>query len=225
MKIMIVEDDKTIRNIISKELKTWGYEVFEVLDFENVLKDFKNEDPDLILLDIILPNNNGYYWCGTIRTISNVPIIFISSKSENIDQIMAMQMGADDYICKPFEVSLLIAKIQALLRRTYDFTNNANVIKAGDISLLTDRAILTYKNEEISFTKTELMILEDLMKSKGNFVSKNELIEKCWYSDDYIDENTLYVNMSRIRSKLKDIGLNNIIETKSGFGYKFKGTE
>lgn len=225
MKIMIVEDDKTIRNIISKELELWGYEVFEALDFDNILDDFRREKPDLILLDIILPSNNGYYWCGAIRAISNVPIIFISSKSENIDQIMAMQMGADDYVCKPFEVNLLIAKIQALLRRTYDFSNNTAVIKLGEISLIVDRGILTYKDKEINFTKTELMIIESLMKSEGNFVSKNDLIEKCWYSDDYIDENTLYVNMSRIRGKLKDIGLNNIIETKSGFGYKFKGLD
>lgn len=218
-KIMIVEDDDIIASSIKKHLEKWNYDVFVVNDFENVLEDFRLYEPLLILLDISLPYYNGYYWCQEIRKESEVPIIFISSTSENMNIVMAMNMGGDDFIAKPFDLTVLMAKIQAILRRTYDFGSETNVIAHKGAMLNISDATLTFNGEKIDLTKNEYRILLTLLENKGKVVSRNFLMNKLWETDSYVDENTLTVNVSRLRKKLERSGLADFIETRSGMGY------
>ena len=188
-------------------------------DFSDVLTEFAATGPQLVLMDIHLPFFNGYHWCSEIRKISAVPIIFVSSASENMNILMAVDMGGDDFIAKPFDLTVLMAKIQAILRRTYDFGSETNVIAHKGAMLNISDATLSFNGEKIDLTKNEYRILLTLLENKGKVVSRNFLMNKLWETDSYVDENTLTVNVSRLRKKLEKSGLADFIETKSGMGY------
>ena len=220
MKVLIVEDDFVIADSLENELSQWNYDVIVAKQFDNILEYFKVHQPQLVLLDINLPTFNGYHWCQEIRKESNVPIIFISSRTDNMDQIMAIQMGGDDFIEKPFNLSLTVAKIQALLRRTYDLAVSHNELTVQGCQLVVDKATLYHNNESVQLSFTELQILQMLFRNEGKYVSRTALIEKCWESENFIDDNTLAVNMTRLRKKLQSIGVKDLIETKKNVGYK-----
>lgn len=219
MKILIIEDDPTIAAVLADELGKWNYQVYLVTDFHNVLDQFQREVPQLVLLDIQLPAFNGYYWCQEIRKISQVPIIFISSRTENMDIVMAIQMGGDDYIQKPFDLNVAIAKIQALLRRTYDFIEKDNYLRVGETALKLGESKLLYQEEELDLTRNELKMLELLFQNKGKYVSREDIMVHLWEDEAFIDDNTLAVTIARLRKKLKSIGLQHLITTKKGLGY------
>lgn len=189
-------------------------------DLSNVMGEFTDYSPHIVLMDIKLPFYNGYHWCSEIRRVSKLPIMFLSSASDNMNIVMAMNMGADDFISKPFDLDVLTVKIQALIRRSYDFSVGSSVISHRDAILNLTDATLNYKDEQIELTKNELKILQTLMENKEKIVSRDDLMAKIWESDDYIDENTLSVNVNRLRKKLKEIGLDDFIMTKKGLGYK-----
>ncbi|PBH36237.1 response regulator transcription factor [Clostridioides difficile] len=219
-KIMVVEDDVSLKNIIAKCLTKWGHDVHQIENLENIIEEFKNYNPELVLLDINLPFYDGFHWCNEIRKISKVPIIFISSRNSNMDVIMGVNLGADDYIQKPFSVDVLVAKVNALLRRTYNFVdNNSNQIIHNGVTLDLSTATINYEDNTIELTKNEIKILHELMKYKGQIVSRNKLMKKLWDNDWFVEDNTLTVNVNRIRSKLNEIGLEDFIETKRGLGY------
>lgn len=219
-KIMIVEDDEVIASAIQKHLETWNYEVDVIDDFEHVLEKYIQIQPELILLDISLPFYNGYHWCEQIRKISSVPIIFISSASENMNIVMAISMGADDFITKPFDFSVLTAKIQALLRRTYSFSKSMQVLTYKELVLNILDATISYQEQTIDLTKNELKILQILFEKSETFVSRDNLMMALWQSNEFIDDNTLSVNMNRLRKKLDDFHIEHLIQTKKGLGYK-----
>ncbi len=218
-RILIVEDDEGIAQGVEKQISGWGFEVRCVVNFRNVLEEFHAFDPQLVLLDIGLPFFNGYHWCSEIRKISNVPIIFLSSASDNMNIVMAMNMGGDDFITKPYDSNVLIAKIQALLRRTYDFSAAPAVMRHRGATLNMDDATLSYEGEKIDLTKNEYRILQALLEKKGKVVSRDSLMQKLWESDEFVDENTLTVNVTRLRKKLSAAGLEDFITTKVGMGY------
>ena len=219
MKILIVEDDDNIFEMLKKELLLWNYEVKGISNFNQIVEEFVEYQPHLVLMDIMLPYNNGYFWCEEIRKHSNVPIIFISSKSENIDIVMGIQFGADDYITKPIDLNVTLAKIKAILRRSYDFTKDFEFLSFANVFLYMDKNKVKYNDNEISLTNTETTILETLFTAKGGVASRESIMEKCWHGDDYIDDNTLAVNITRLRKKFTDIKLNDFIQTKKGSGY------
>lgn len=219
MKIMIVEDDEIIKSSLKTELEKWGYEVYCLENLDNVVAEFQAEKPQLVLLDIVLPFFNGYYWCQEIRKISKVPIIFISSKNENMDIVMAMQFGGDDYITKPINLDVTIAKIQAMLRRSYNFINDIDYLSFGKIQLILSEAKVDFSGMNVDLTKTEMMILESLFKEQGAVVSREKIMDRCWQGDSFIDDNTLAVNVTRLRKKLSSIGLDGLVMTKKGYGY------
>lgn len=219
-KILIVEDDSIIAGTLKNHLCQWGFEVRCIEDFKNVLEETADFTPHLILLDIILPFFNGFHWCQRIREFSKVPIIFLSSASDNMNIVMAMNMGGDDFIPKPFDLEVLTAKIQALLRRSYDFAGSSSMLEhKGAVLKLLD-ASLIWNGQQIELTKNELKILQTLMEHKEKIVSREELMEKLWESDAYVDENTLSVNVNRLRKKLSSVGLDDFILTKKGIGYR-----
>lgn len=218
-RIFIVEDDPGITDAIRTQAAQWGLEVIAAQNFRDVMADFAACDPHLVLLDITLPFYNGYHWCTAIRAVSKVPILFLSSASDNMNIIMAMNMGADDFIAKPFDGSVLIAKMQALLRRTYDFAGSAPVLEHRGALLNTGDATLRYQGETIALSKNEYRILLTLMESKGRIVSRERLMERLWDTDSFVDENTLTVNVNRLRKKLDAAGLAGFITTKFGVGY------
>lgn len=218
-KILIVEDDLVIAAEMSRQIEAWGFETIIINNFENVLEEFAESDPQLVLMDISLPFFNGYYWCSEIRKISKVPIIFISSASDNMNIVMAVNMGGDDFIAKPFSMEVLTAKIQALLRRTYNFPAPSRLLECCGAVLNLSDATFSYGNEKTELTKNEFRILELLIKNKGHIVSRDTIITRLWESDSFVDENTLSVNITRLRRKLETIGLNNFIKTKKGIGY------
>ncbi|WP_317316035.1 response regulator transcription factor [Peptostreptococcus russellii] len=219
MRIMIVEDDEIIAESIKLELVRWGYDVYCVENFNDIIGEFNSINPQLVLLDIMLPYFNGYYWCQEIRKLSNVPIIFISSKSENMDIVMAIQFGGDDYITKPINMDVTVAKIQAILRRSYDFTNEMDYSTFGSVSLNISECKIIYGKEEIELTKTEMLVAESLFKEQGAVSLREKIMDRCWQNDNFIDDNTLAVNIARLRKKLTQIGLKGFIETKKGAGY------
>ena len=188
-------------------------------NFRNVLEEFSEFDPQLVLLDISLPFYNGYYWCTEIRKFSKVPIIFISSASDNMNIVMAMNMGGDDFIAKPFDLNVLTAKIQAILRRTYDFGGQMTILQHRGAMLNTSDASLTYNGDRIELTKNDYRILRTLMENKGKVVSRDTLMERLWETDSFVDENALTVNIARLRKKLEQVGLSDFILTKKGMGY------
>ena len=216
-KILIIEDDLTMAQAIQKEMKMWGNDAQYVQDFKNVLETFA--DPHLVLMDITLPFYNGYHWCSEIRKISNVPVIFISSAADNMNIIMAVNMGGDDFVPKPFDLSVLTAKVQAVLRRTYDLSGKVPVLEHQGAILNLNDASLTYNGEKIDLTKNEFRILQTLMENKGRLVSRDTLMTRLWETDNYIEENTLTVNIARLRRKLDKAGLTDFISTKVGEGY------
>ena len=219
-KIMIVEDDEIIASSIKKHLEKWNYDVFVVNDFENVLEEFRHYEPLLILLDISLPYYNGYYWCQEIRKESEVPIIFISSTSENMNIVMAMNMGADDFINKPFDLTVLTAKLQAILRRTYSFNKTQNVLNYHSLTLDLLKGVISYHEDSIELTKTELKIMQILFEHAGQIVSRDTIMEALWQSEAFVDDNTLSVNINRLRKKLDAFSLPQLIHTKKGTGYQ-----
>lgn len=218
-KLMIVEDDRGIAEAVKKQAESWGLEALAVSDFSGVMDEFARFEPHIVLLDISLPFYNGYHWCGEIRKVSKLPVIFISSASDNMNIIMAMNMGADDFIAKPFDQSVLIAKIMALLRRSYDFAPSKNILTHKGAALDPGAGVLNYDGERIELTKNESRILLCLMESKGQTVSRERLMERLWETDSFVDENTLTVNVNRLRKKLDKAGLSGFITTKFGVGY------
>ncbi|MCC0648737.1 response regulator transcription factor [Clostridioides sp. ZZV15-6598] len=219
-KILVIEDDVSLKHKIADCLSKWGHTVYQIENLENIIEEFKHYKPQLVLLDINLPFYDGFHWCNEIRKISKVPIIFISSRNSNMDVIMGVNLGADDYIQKPFSIDVLIAKVNALLRRTYNFVdNNSNQIIHNGVTLDLSTATICYKDNTIELTKNEIKILHELMRNKSQIVSRNKLMKKLWDNDWFVDDNTLTVNVNRIRSKLSEIGLEDFIETKRGLGY------
>lgn len=218
-KILIVEDDETIASTVEKRITAWGYEARRVLDFRNVISEFAAFDPQLVLLDVMLPFYNGYHWCNEIRKISKVPVIFLSSAADNMNIVMAMNMGGDDFVSKPFDLDVLIAKIQAVLRRTYDFNGQTGLLEHRGAILSMSDAVLTYQGERVNLTKNEYRILLTLMENKGKIVNRDLLMTKLWETDSFVDENTLTVNVTRLGKKLAEAGLEDFIMTKKGVGY------
>ena len=218
-KIMIVEDDSVIAGAIARHMESWGCEVHCVENFQKVTAEFAAFDPQLVLLDISLPFFNGYHWCSEIRRLSKVPIIFISSASDNMNIVMAMNMGGDDFIAKPFDLHVLAAKVQAVLRRTYDFSGQTSLLEHRGAILNMGDATLTYEGKKVELTKNEYKILQNLLENKGRAVSREALMTKLWETDCYVDENTLTVNVTRLRRKLEAVGLEHCITTKKGIGY------
>ena len=218
-RIMIVEDDLGLAQAMEKQMKSWGNECRCVRDFQNIIPAFAEYDPHMVLMDIMLPFFNGYHWCSEIRKISNVPVVFISSASDNMNIVMAMNMGGDDFIPKPVDLQVMTAKIQALLRRTYDMAGKVPVLEHRGAVLNLNSAALTYQGERIELTKNEFRILQTLMENKGKVVSRDTLMTRLWQMDSYVEENTLTVNVTRLRKKLEGAGLENFIGTKVGSGY------
>lgn len=218
-RIFVVEDDPGIASGVVQQLCSWGMEALTVSDFRNIMGEFASYAPHLVLMDIGLPFLNGYHWCGEIRRVSQVPILFLSSASDNMNMIMAMNMGADDFIAKPFDANVLIAKIQALLRRTYFFGESCAVLEHRGAMLHTGDNSLRYGEQQISLSKNEYRILFVLMKNKGRAVSREKLMEALWQTDEFVDENALTVSVGRLRKKLEAAGLPGFIETRFGVGY------
>lgn len=219
-KIYIAEDDETIASALKKGLTGWGYEVKCTENFRRVTEEVTGFSPQIVLMDISLPYFNGFHWCEEIRRSSNVPIVFISSASDNMNIVTAMTMGGDDFIAKPFDLGVLNAKLRAVLRRAYDFAAEPQVIYCGDAALNISDASLSYGCQNIELTKNEYKILETLMRNKGKIVSRDELMNRLWQTDSFVDENTLTVNVARLRKKLEGAGLTDFIKTKVGMGYE-----
>lgn len=216
----MVEDDEIIARSIREHLQAWNYDVCCVEDFSNVVAEFVRFDPQLVLMDITLPFFNGYHWCSEIRKISKVPVIFLSSAADNMNIVMAVNMGADDFIPKPFDLEVLTVKIQAMLRRSYDFAGTGSMLEYKGAILNLNETTLTYQEQKIELTKNEFRILEILMENKEKVVSRETLMTRLWESDNYVDENTLSVNVNRLRKKLEALGLEEFILTKKGIGYR-----
>lgn len=218
-KMLIVEDDPMIADEVAAQIAPWGIEAKKADDLRNVMQVFAKFQPHIVLLDISLPFFNGYHWCEQIRAVSKVPIIFISSASDNMNIVMAMNLGADDFVSKPFDMNVLTAKVRALLRRTYDFGASVPLLEHKGAILNTGDGSLSVNGEKVSLSKNEYRILLCLMENKGKTVSREKLMERLWQTDQFIDENTLTVNVNRLRKKLDAAGLADFIETKFGVGY------
>lgn len=218
-RIFIVEDDAVIASAVEGHLRSWGWDARCAGDFWNILAEFAAFDPQLVLMDISLPSYNGYHWCGQIRQVSRVPVIFISSAADNLNIVMAVNMGGDDFIAKPFDLDVLTARIQAMLRRTYDFAGQSRLLEHRGAVLNVDDGTLNAGNGRIDLTRNEHRILQVLLENKGRIVSRDTLMLRLWESDSYVDDNTLTVNMTRLRKKLEENGLTDFITTKKGSGY------
>ena len=221
-RILIVEDDEIIAGAIAAKLQKYGLKTAIAEDFQRIDEEFLRYDPALLILDISLPFYNGYMWCEKIRQFSKVPVLYISSMSDNMNIIMAMNMGGDDYLAKPFDLDVLVAKVQALLRRAYDYKVNNEIIKVGDFILRIDDQSLIKGKQHIELTKNEFRILRTLFEAAGRLVSRDELMQKLWETNEFIDDNTLTVNIARLRKKLEDVGIYDFIITKKGQGYIIK---
>lgn len=218
-KVFLAEDDDGIANAIIKRLSEWEFEVRRADNYRDVIGEFKEFEPHIVLLDISLPFYNGFHWCSEIRQFSRCPVMFISSASDNLNIVTAMNMGGDDFIAKPFDLSVMVAKVQAILRRSYDFAENIGVITHKGAVLNTADATLKFNGEKIDLTKNEYRIMETLLENKGKVVSRERLMNRLWETDSYVDENTLSVNIARLRKKLEQAGLHDFITTKVGMGY------
>lgn len=218
-RILIVEDDSTIAEALKRHLEGWDHETVIAEDFKNIMAEFTRGEPDLVLLDIGLPFYNGFYWCSQIRQVSDVPIIFISSASDNMNIVMAMNMGGDEFIEKPFDLHVVTAKVQALLRRAYSYRGSASLMEYRGCILNLADATVTYQNRKTDLTKNEFKIFQCLLENAGKIVTRDEIIARLWESDAFIDENTLTVNVARLRKKLAQIGLEEAVVTKKGIGY------
>jgi DNA-binding response OmpR family regulator len=218
-KILIVEDDSVIATLLEDGLRKWGFESDHVTDFVHVIDQFQSYQPHLVLLDISLPFFNGYYWCNEIRKQSKVPIVFLSSRTENMDIIMAMNMGGDDFVTKPFSLDIVIAKLQAVLRRAYSYYSEITTLEVNGVILNLNDTSVTYQDKKLELTKNEYKIMQVLMEQKNQVVTRDQLMKKLWDNDTFIDDNTLTVNVNRLRKKLEDCGLSDFINTKKGLGY------
>ena len=218
-RILIVEDDRVIAKSIKQHIEAWGCSARTVRDFSDVMHEFAEFNPHLILMDIGLPFFDGYHWCSEIRKVSQVPVIFISSAADNMNIVMAVSMGGDDFIAKPFDLSVLTAKVQAMLRRTYDFSGTSNLIEHRGAILNISDATLIYEGNIVDLTKNEYRILQALMENRGRAVSRDMLMKRLWETDSFVDENTLTVNVARLRKKLEQAGMQDFIQTKKGIGY------
>ncbi len=218
-KILIIEDDKTIANVVKKHLESWDYEVRIAENLKKITEEYVAFSPHLTLLDIGLPFHNGLYWCKEIRKTSNAPIVFLSSASDNMNIVLAMNMGGDDFIAKPFDLSVLTAKIDAVMRRCYGSNAASDILEHKGVRLNVSEAALMYEGEKIELTKNEFIIIMTLMESKGKIVSRKQLVNKLWETESFIDENTLTVNLSRMRKRLERYGIVDFITTKAGMGY------
>ena len=218
-RILIVEDDMTIAKVLAAHLEKWGYETRCAENFKNIMNDFLDFEPQLLMLDIGLPFFNGFHWCQEIRKVSQVPIMFLSSLDDNMNIVMAMNMGGDEFIEKPFDLNVVTAKVQALLRRTYAFKGSSNLLEHDGIMLNLGDATVLYQDQKVELTKNEFRILQILFERAGKIVSRDEIIERLWDSDEFIDDNTLTVNVARLRKKLESIGRKDMIRTKKGIGY------
>ena len=220
---MIIEDEKKISDIIKSSLEKWGFEPYAIKDFNNIFEEFVCEKPQLVLMDINLPSFDGYYWCSKIRSISKVPVVFLSSRSTNMDIVMAVNMGGDDYITKPFSLEVLMAKITAILRRTYSYGDtNMDTLEYGGALLSLKDNMLYYKENTVELTKNEFKILYTLMKKHETIMSRDEIMRELWEDESFIDDNTLTVNINRVRKKLNEIGLTEFIKTIKNQGYMIK---
>ena len=218
-RIFLVEDDPIIAETVQQHLMSWGWQVRAAADFSRVMEEFAAFDPQLVLLDISLPVYNGYHWCSEIRKVSRVPVIFLSSASDNMNIVMAMHMGGDDFIPKPFDLNVLTAKVQALLRRTYEFSREQAEITLGGGALRLREGVFVKGDVRLELTRNEFRILEMLLENRGRIVSREELMERLWSTDSFVDENTLSVNVNRLRKKLEEAGLPDAIRTRKGEGY------
>ncbi|MGO4944937.1 response regulator transcription factor [Blautia sp. Sow4_E7] len=218
-KILVVEDDETIVQTVKRHLESWGYEIFQIEDFSHVIQEFVQKDPQLVLLDLKLPFFNGFHWCEEIRKISQVPVLFLSSAADNMNMVMAMSRGADDFIAKPFDLDVLAAKVQAVLRRTYAFGQNSSLLEHNGVVLNPGNGTVSVDGKLADLTKNELKILQILFEHQGHVVSRESIMTKLWESDSFVDDNTLTVNITRIRRKLERLGVENFIITKKGLGY------
>ena len=218
-RILIVEDDSTIASNVAAHLERWDYETKQIEDFKCVMEAFQQFDPQLVILDIGLPFYNGFYWCQEIRKISSVPILFLSSMNDNMNIVMAMNMGGDEFIEKPFDLNVVTAKVQAVLRRTYEFRGTADVMEwNGAILNLADATVL-YQDQKLELSKNKFKILQILLENTGKIVSRESIMTRLWDSNEFIDDNTLTVNVARLRKKMEQIGLGGKIITKKGIGY------
>lgn len=218
-RVLVIEDDLIIAKTLTSHLEKWGYEVTNITDFKEVMSTFSQFQPHLVLMDISLPFFNGYHWCTQIRSISKVPVIFLSSMSDNMNIVMAINMGGDDFITKPYDLNVVTAKVQALLRRTYSFGEQTNIIEHNGGMLNLNDTTFTYNNEKVDLTKNEFKILQLLLENVGKVVSRDTIIENLWENESFIDDNTLTVNVTRLRKKLEDAGVTDYIATKKGIGY------
>ena len=218
-KILIVEDDSVIAQALASHLSKWNYDTRCIEDFKNIIEEFDQYEPQLVLLDIMLPFFNGFHWCQEIRKVSEVPIIFLSSANDNMNIVMAMNMGGDEFIEKPFDLNVVTAKVQAILRRSYSFQGTVNVMEYHGAVLNLNDATLANGEQKLELTKNEFRILQMLLENAGKIVSRDSIITRLWESDEFIDGNTLTVNIARLRKKLEQIGLEQMIRTKKGIGY------
>ena len=218
-RVLIVEDDPVIAQTLCTYMQRWNLDARGVEDFSNVLREFAAFDPQLVLLDITLPFFDGYHWCAEIRKVSTAPILFISSANDNMNILMALSAGADDFIAKPFDLAVLMAKVQALLRRAYDFAGQSALLTHGDVLLNTADGTVAFRGQKAELTRNENRILTVLMESKGKIVSRDTLMARLWESDAFVDENTLSVNVTRLRRKLEALGVPELIKTRKGMGY------
>lgn len=222
-RIFVVEDDAVIAGAVQRHLESWGYQVACAEHFDDVLSEFAAFDPQLVLLDISLPFFNGYHWCREIRRVSKVPILFLTSASDDMNLVMAMEMGGDDLLAKPFHLQVLSAKVQAMLRRAYDFAGTAHLLECGGAVLNVSDGTLTAGGEKVELTRNEFKILQLLLEHRGEIVSREAIMTRLWESDSFVDENTLTVNVTRLRKKLESAGLTDFIRTRKGAGYLVEG--
>ncbi|MFD0589303.1 response regulator transcription factor [Paenibacillus sp. GCM10027627] len=218
-RIMIVEDDEKVRRIVAETMRKWQYEVVELSSFEQVLKDFVNEKPHLVLLDVNLPMYDGYYWCQQIRSVSKVPIIFLSSRNQNMDVIMAINMGADDYVQKPFDLGILVAKVSALLRRNYTYQDESLQIAHRQLIFHLSNSTIQYGEQTEELSRNEFIILQTMMRNIGKIVPRDDLMQMLWNDEQFVDDNTLTVNVNRLRRKIALLGIEDFIVTRKGMGY------
>lgn len=221
-RLMIVEDDTVIARTLEQQLATWGYDVYVANNYMNVVADFVRYSPQLVLLDIMLPGQNGFVICNEIRKFSKVPVIFISSASDNFNIMLALEKGGDDFIAKPFDINILHAKVQAILRRTYNYSVQSHLVAHGDCTLDLVESVFSYEGNRLELTKTEMKIMQLLLENSGTYVEREIIMTRLWQSDCFVDENTLSVYIARLRKKLEAINLIDYIETKKGVGYMVK---
>jgi len=220
MKIMIVEDDIVIRDLVGEALEKWGFEAVKITEFDQVLDVFLRTSPHLVIMDINLPSFDGFYWCNQIRKVSKAPMIFLSSRNTPMDMIMSMNMGGDDFVQKPFQTDVLVAKVNALLRRTYSYSEiPVSVIEHDGVMLDLNEGSVSYGDRKAELTKTEFIILNMLIRHKGTIVTRKKLMRSLWEDESFIDENTLTVNITRLRRKISSLGKEAFIKTRKGQGY------